>query len=72
MFSHILYGVLVRSTFAFGVAKSTRRRRLMSLLPVYASRRRQLGWGSGGLGLLFGAMGARRRGDRRRHPAWIA
>ena len=28
----------------------------MSLLPVYASE--VLGWGSGGLGLLFGAMGA--------------
>jgi MFS family permease len=51
MFSHILHGVLVRS-FAFGVASSG----FMSLLPVYASE--ELGWGSGGLGILFGAMGA--------------
>ena len=51
MFSHILRGVLVRS-FAFGVASAG----LMSLLPVYASQ--VLGWGSGGLGLLFAAMGA--------------
>ena len=51
MFSHILRGVLVRS-FAFGVASAG----LMSLLPVYASE--VLGWGSGGLGLLFAAMGA--------------
>jgi len=50
MFSHILHGVLVRS-FAFGVASSG----FMSLLPVYASE--ELGWGSGGLGILFAAMG---------------
>ena len=51
MFSHVLRGVLVRS-FVFGVASAG----LMSLLPVYASQ--VLGWGSGGLGLLFAAMGA--------------
>jgi MFS family permease len=50
MFSHILHGVLVRS-FAFGVASAG----LMSLLPVYASA--ELGWGSGGLGILFAAIG---------------
>jgi len=50
MYSHILYGVLVRS-FAFGVASAG----FMSLLPVYASQ--ELGWGSGGLGVLFAAMG---------------
>ncbi len=50
MFSHVLHGVLVRS-FAFGVASSG----LMSLMPVYA--RDALGWGSGGLGILFAAIG---------------
>ncbi len=50
MFSHNLHGVLVRS-FAFGVASAG----FMSLLPVYASQ--ELGWGSGGLGILFAAMG---------------
>ena len=50
MYSHILYGVLVRS-FAFGLASAG----FMSLLPVYASE--ELGWGSGGLGILFAAMG---------------
>ena len=50
MFSRILYGVLVRS-FVFGVASSG----LMSLMPVYASQ--DLGWGSGGLGILYAGIG---------------
>ena len=50
MFSRVLYGVLVRS-FVFGVASAG----LMSLMPVYASQ--DLGWGSGGLGILFAGIG---------------
>lgn len=50
LFSHVLHGVLMRS-FAFGAASAG----LMSLLPVYASQ--VLGWGSGGLGVLFAAVG---------------
>lgn len=50
MFSRVLYGVLVRS-FVFGVASSG----LMSLMPVYASE--DLGWGSGGLGILYAGIG---------------
>jgi MFS family permease len=50
MFSHVLHGVLVRS-FVFGAASSG----LMSLLPVYTKE--VLGWGSGGLGILFAAIG---------------
>ena len=50
VFSRILYGVLVRS-FVFGVASSG----LMSLMPVYASQ--DLGWGSGGLGILYAGIG---------------
>ena len=50
MFSHVLHGVLVRS-FAFGAASAG----LMSLLPVYTND--VLGWGSGGLGILFAAIG---------------
>jgi MFS family permease len=50
VFSHVLSGVLVRS-FVFGVASAG----LMSLMPVYASE--DLGWGSGGLGLLYGGVG---------------
>lgn len=50
MFSRILYGVLVRS-FVFGVASSG----LMSLMPVYAAQ--DLGWGSGGLGILYAGIG---------------
>ena len=51
MFSHVLHGVLVRS-FAFGAASAG----LMSLMPVYATE--ALGWGSGGLGILFAGIGA--------------
>ncbi len=50
MFSHVLHGVLVRS-FAFGAASAG----LLSLLPVYAKQ--VLGVGSGGLGLLYAAIG---------------
>jgi len=50
MFSHVLHGVLVRS-FVFGIASAG----LMSLLPVYSKE--VLGWGSGGLGVLFAAIG---------------
>jgi MFS family permease len=50
MFSRILNGVLVRA-FVFGVASSG----LMSLMPVYASA--DLGWGSGGLGILYAGIG---------------
>ena len=50
MFSHVLHGVIVRS-FVFGLASAG----LMSLLPVYTKD--VLGWGSGGLGLLFAAIG---------------
>ena len=50
MFSHVLHGVLVRS-FVFGAASAG----LMSLLPVYTKD--VLGWGSGGLGILFAAIG---------------
>lgn len=51
MFSPVLHGVLVRS-FAFGAASAG----LMSLMPVYATE--ALGWGSGGLGVLFAGIGA--------------
>jgi MFS family permease len=50
MFSHVLHGVLVRS-FVFGAASSG----LLSLLPVFTND--VLGWGSGGLGILFAAIG---------------
>ena len=50
MFSHLLHGVMVRS-FVFGAASAG----LMSLLPVYSTQ--VLGWGSGGLGILYAAIG---------------
>ena len=50
LFSHTLYGVLVRS-FAFALAGAG----LLALLPVYSSR--VLGLGAGGLGLLYAGFG---------------
>lgn len=50
LYSHALYGVLVRS-FAFGLTSAS----LVALLPVYAKE--SLGLGSGGLGIFYAALG---------------